>query len=167
MKRSPLHQQLSFQSKLERIARDANYFALSVPIKISRALQTRGPVPVSARVNDSSPFLVSLFPVGGGRHYLRVKAQIRNEVKIKEGDRVQVQITVLDRSKISLPQDLITALRTEGVLSEFKAIPSGKQSYILRQIEEAAKPETRAKRITAAVEAAHQKREPLPGPKIS
>src|SRR4051794_33824262 len=124
MKRPPVLQQLSFQSKLERIAHEANYFALSVPMKISRALQTRGPVPVSARVNDSEAFLVSLFPVGGGRHYLRVKAKIRNEAKITSGDRVRVQITVLDRSaEISIPKDLVSALRAEGVMEYFKALP--------------------------------------------
>jgi hypothetical protein len=160
MKRSIVPLQLSFQSKLERISSDAEYFALSVPIKISRALKTRGPVPVFARVNDSKPFLVSLFPVGSGRHYLRVKAQVRNEVKINEGDRVQVQITVRDRSEeTSLPKDLMSALRAEKVLEHFEALPIGKRSYLLRWIEQAAKPETRDKRIQAAVEAAHQKRE--------
>jgi hypothetical protein len=88
MKRPRALKRLSFQSRLERIAVGANYFALSVPMEISRILRTRGPVPVSARVNDSEAFLISLFPVGEGRHYLRVKAEIRNAAKIQEGDRV-------------------------------------------------------------------------------
>jgi len=164
MKRPPPAQQLSFQSRLERISSEANYFALSVPVKISRALGTRGPVPVSAQVsargNDSPAFLVSLFPVGGGRHYLRVKAEVRNAVKIKGGDRVQVEITVLDRSaEISFPKDLVSALRTERVLEYFKALPIGKQSHLIRWIDGAAKPQTRDKRIQAAVEVAHHKRE--------
>jgi hypothetical protein len=153
VKRSPVLQQLSFQSRLERIASGAEYFALSVPEKITRSLGKRGPVPVSARVNDSTPFLVSLFPMGGGRHYLRVKAKVRNEAKIKEGDRVRVQITVIDRSaEISVPRDMANALRAQGALESFKALPKGKQRYTLRWIEEAAKPETRAKRIQDAVE---------------
>jgi hypothetical protein len=163
MKRSLVIQKLSFQSRLERISRDANYFALSVPVKISRTLGTRGPVPVSAKVsargNDSSVFLVSLFPVGSGRHYLRVKAQIRNEAKIKEGDRVRVEITVRDHSdEISIPKDLESALRAEGVLEDFKALPNGRKSYMLRRVDEAAKPETREKRIQDAVGEAHRKK---------
>src|SRR5262245_10081214 len=67
------HQELSFRSKLERIASGMDYFALSVPTKVTRAVATRGPVPVFAGVNDSETFLASLYPVGGGRHYLRVK----------------------------------------------------------------------------------------------
>lgn len=134
-----------------------NYFALPVPAKITGALGTRGPVPVSARVNDSKPFLVSLHPVGGGRHKLRVKAEVRGAAKIKEGDRVRVQITVLDRSaEISIPSDVANALRSQGVLESFKALPRGKLSYTLRWIDQAAKPETRAKRIRDAVEVARR-----------
>lgn len=150
--------QLSFQSRLERIASGAEYFALSVPVKISRVLQTRGPVPVSARVNDSMPFLVSLFPIGGGRHYLRVKAQVRNAAKISGGDRVRVHLTVLDRSAVSIPRDLANALRASSMLENFKALPLGKQRYTIRWIDEAAKPETRAKRIQTAVEIARRKK---------
>ncbi len=159
MKHSSESKPLSFQSKLERIATDMEYFALSVPEKISRALGTKGPVPVYAQVNDSTPFLVSLFPVGEGRHYIRVKASVRKETEIKEGDRVRVQITVRDRTtEISIPKDLMSALRSEGVIDEFKALPIGKKSYLLRLIEQAAKPETREKRIQNAVEAAHKRK---------
>jgi hypothetical protein len=120
-KHSPApHQQLSFQSKLECIASGMDYFALPVPMKITRALGTRGPVPVFARVNDSETFLASLYPVGGGRHYLRVKNKICRAAKIKEGDRVGVQITVRDLSaEISIPEDLMSALRAEGMVEDF------------------------------------------------
>jgi hypothetical protein len=154
------HQRLSFQSKLECIATGMNYFAVSVPLKITQALHTRGPVPVSAQVNGSETFIASLYPVGNGRHYLRVKNKICNSVQIKEGDRVRVQITVRDRStEISIPKDLASALRAEGVAKSFEALPIGKKSYLLRLIDQAIKPETRKKRIQDAVEAAHQKRE--------
>ena len=154
----PVPQEFSFQSRLERIASTANYFAVSVPLKVTRALQTRGPVPVSARVNDSPPFPVSLFPMGGGRHYLRVKAEIRDAAKIKGGDRVRVHLTVIDRTaEITLPKDLATALRTRKVTESFHALPKGKQRYIIRWIGEAAKPETRSKRIQAAVDTAREK----------
>ena len=36
--------------------------------------------------------MVSLYTQGGGRHGLRVKAEIRQAVKIKAGDRVRVTI---------------------------------------------------------------------------
>lgn len=152
MKRSPKPQQLSFQSKLERISTEMEYFALPVPEKITRALGTTAAVPVSAQVNGSTPFLVSLYPVGGGRHAIRIKAKVWKEVKIKEGDRVKVKITVIDRNAVVIPKDLIAALHAAGVEEAFKAITPGKRNYIIRVIDEAARPETRAKRIQAVVD---------------
>lgn len=160
MKRSPAPRQLSFESRLERLASGINYFALPVPAQITRALGTRGPVPVAARVNGSEPFLVSLYTQGGGRHGLRVKAEVRTEAKLKEGDRVRVKITVRDRAaETALPPDLANALRAERVLEDFKALPKGKLSYTLRWIDQAARPVTREKRIQDAVALAHQRRE--------
>jgi uncharacterized protein YdeI (YjbR/CyaY-like superfamily) len=104
-----------------------------------------------ACVNDSTPFKVSLFPVGGGRHYIRIKAKVRKETQTKTGDPVHIRITVLDRAAVTYPADLLAALRAEGATKDFKALPPGRQNYIIRRIDEAAKPETRQKRIQDAV----------------
>jgi len=157
-------QQLSFGSALERIASGMEYYALSVPLETSQALQTRGAVPVLARVNDSDAFKGSLYPVGGGRHYLRVRNKVCKAAGIKEGDRVRVQIVVRDRTEeIEIPADLKRALQKEELLACFAALPVGKKSYMLRLLDEAVKPETRAKRIREAVEEAHRKVSKLHG----
>ena len=80
--------QLSFNAKLENWAEGMDYCAVPVPAKITAALGTKGPVLVMARINDSEPFKVSLFPVGGGKHYIRIKAKVRKETKTKTGDNV-------------------------------------------------------------------------------
>lgn len=160
MKRAPVAgRQLSFQAKLENWAEGMDYCAVPVPEKISKALGTKGPVLVMAQVNDSEPFKVSLFPVGGGQHYIRIKAKVRKETETKTGDRVRVGITVLDRADVTIPKDLMSALRAEGVTEGFKSLPPGKQNFIIRRIDDAVKPETRDKRIQEAVEAAHLSRE--------
>jgi hypothetical protein len=159
MKGSSFPRQLSFKSKLKRIATGMDYFALPVPAKATLALQTHGPVPVSARVNDSDAFLASLYPVGGGRHYLRVRNKICKSVNITAGDAVRVQIEVRDRyAEIEIPKDLASALRAAGLTHAFKALPVGKKAYLLRLIKEAVKPETRDKRIQDVLKAAQQKR---------
>jgi hypothetical protein len=159
VKRSPTAgKQLSFQAKLETWAEGMDYCAVPVPASVTQALGTKGPVLVMARVNDSEPFKVSLFPTGGG-HYIRVKAKVRKETKTKTGDRVRVRFTVLDRADVTIPTDLMKALRAEGVTDDFKSLPPGKQNFIIRRIDDAAKPETRDKRIQDAVEAAHRRRE--------
>lgn len=162
MKTSPIAgQQLSFHAALENWAEGMNYCAVPVPAKITAALGTKGPVLVLAQVNESAPFQVSLFPVGGGQHYMRIKAKVRQETQITTGDRIRVRLTVLDRSHVEIPDDLMRALVAEDMTAAFTLLPPGKQQYIIRRIDEAVKPQTRTKRITEAIDAAHQRKERL------
>jgi len=143
--------ELSFEATLENWAEGMDYCAVPVPATITEALGTHAAVPVLACVNESAPFKVSLFPVGGGRHYIRIKAKVRKETRTTTGDRVRIRITVLDRAAVTYPADLLAALRAKGATSAFKALPPGRQNFIIRRIEEAVKPETRRKRIDDAV----------------
>ena len=155
MKNSPAAgRQLSFEADLENWAEGMDYCAVAVPMKITEALGTRGPVLVMAQVNKSEPFKVSLFPVGGGQHYIRIKAKVRQETNIKTGDRIRVRFTVLDRADVQIPEDLMSALTAEGVTEAFTSLPPGKRSFIIRRIDDAVKPETREKRVREAVAAA-------------
>jgi uncharacterized protein YdeI (YjbR/CyaY-like superfamily) len=70
-----------------------------------------------------------------------------------------VRFTVLNRADVTIPTDLMKALRADGVADAFKSLPPGKQNFIIRRIDEAAKPETRDKRIQDAVVEAHRRRE--------
>ena len=156
-KAPPAGRRLSFEAVLENWAEGMDYCAVAVPAEITDAVGTKGPVLVMARVNDSEPFQVSLFPVGGGQHYIRIKAAVRRETNTRVGDRIRVRMTVLDRANVDIPQDLMAALRAEGVAQAFSSLPPGKQNYIIRRIDAAARPETRARRIEEAVAAAHEK----------
>ncbi len=129
-----------------------DYCAIPVPAKTTEGLGTKSAVLVMARINDSAPFKVSLFPVGGGKHYIRVRKKVRKEANLKQGDRVLVHITVLDRSDIKIPPDLSAALRASKASARFDALTASKKNYMIRHIEDAAKPETRAKRVREAVE---------------
>jgi len=92
MKKGPIAgQQLSFHAVLENWAEGMNYCAVPVPAAITAALGTTGPVLVLARVNESAPFQVSLFPVGNGQHYLRIKATVRQETQTTTGDRIRLR----------------------------------------------------------------------------
>jgi hypothetical protein len=143
--------QLSFEATLENWAEGMDYCAVPVPAAITKALGTTSAVLVMAVLNDSKPFEVSLFPVGGGRHYIRIKAKVRKETGTKVGDPVHMRITVLDRAVVTYPDDLLSALRAEGAASAFDALPPGRRNFLIRRINEAAKPETRQKRIQEIV----------------
>ena len=152
MKHAPAAgQQLSFHAELENRAEGMDYCAVPVPAAITEALGTKGPVLVMARINDSAEFQVSLFPVGRGQHYIRIKAKVRKETSTKVGDRIEVRFTVVDRAQVDIPEDLMSALRAEKAEESFKSLSPGKQNFIVRRINEAAKPQTRAKRIQEAL----------------
>ena len=158
MKQDPsAGRKLSFAAKLENWAEGMDYCAVAVPAKITETLGTKSAVLVMARVNESEPFKVSLFPVGGGKHYIRIKAKVRRETQVQVGDRVHLHITVLDRADVTYPKDVLAALRTAKATTDFKALAPGKQNFLLRRIEEAAKSETRAKRIQEAIDATRSK----------
>lgn len=151
--------QFSFDAVLEDWAEGMDYCAIPVPAEVTQALGTKGPVLVMARVNDSEPFQVSLFPVGGGRHYIRIKAKVRRETGTKTGDSIRMRFTVLDRDRVEIPEDLLRALRAEGVEQAFRSLPPGQQNFVIRRIDEAAKPQTRERRIQEAVRVARQRTE--------
>jgi hypothetical protein len=160
MKKAPAAgQQFSFHAELETWAEGMDYGAIPVPSEVTEALGTKGPVLVLACVNDSEPFQVSLFPVGGGQHYVRIKARVRQETNTKTGDRIRMRITVLDRANVEIPDDLKRALRAEGVAEAFRSLPPGRQNFIIRRIGEAVKPVTRERRIQEGVMAALQRRQ--------
>ncbi len=152
-------QKLSFQSKLENWAEGMDYCAIPVPAKITKTLGTTKAVLVMASINGCEPFQVSLFPVGGGKHYIRVRAKVRKQAKLAEGDRVKVQIVIQDRANVDLPDDLVKALKAENALKEFNSLTPGKKNYMVRRINEVARPETRKKRIKEAIELAFQETE--------
>lgn len=145
---------LRFQAPLESWAKGMDYCAVAVPAKITQALGTNKAVLVMASVNGCEPFEVSLFPAGGGQHYMRVRAQVRRHAKVQEGDLVKVRIRILDRRQVDLPDDLIAALTDANALKKFDALTPGKRSYAVRRINAAARPETRKTRITETVELA-------------
>jgi hypothetical protein len=163
MKNSPIAgKQLSFEATLENWAEGMDYCAVPIPATVTEALGTRGAVLVVACLNDSAPFKVSLIPVGGGQHYMRVKSKVRKETRTNVGDLVRLQITVLDRAAVTYPADLLSALQAAGATRDFEALPPGRRNFIVRRIDEAVKPETRRKRIHDAVDEVQRARRSIP-----
>lgn len=159
MNQPPAGKQLSFHAVLENWAEGMDYCAVPVPPEVTLALGTTRAVMVMARVNESKPFQVSLFPVGGGQHYIRIKARVRQETNTKAGDRILLRLTVLDRADVDLPDDLVNALRADDLEEAFSSLPPGKRNFIVRRINDAARPDTRERRVQEGVQAAQQRKE--------
>lgn len=152
--RSLIGNQFEFDATLENWAEGMDYCAVRVPSSVTKALGTKGPVLVHARVNNSEPFQVSLFPVGGGKHFIRIKSKVRKIANIKMGDFIKLNFVVIDPEDVDIPDDLLAALENSGSIDGFVDLPPGKRNYLIRRIGEAVKPTTREKRIQEALEAA-------------
>lgn len=113
--------------------------------------------PVCGTVNGY-PFRTTV-AVYGGRSYIGFRKEIRDGAGIAPGDSVEI---VLERDEapreVAVPDDLAAALGTEPVLREaFDRMSFTHRREYVEAIEEAKRPETRARRIQLAVDASRDR----------
>ncbi|MDZ4160174.1 MAG: YdeI/OmpD-associated family protein [Anaerolineaceae bacterium] len=123
-----------------------------IPQDIQQAYGARGRVAVCGSLNNT-PFRSSIFPYGGV-HYLAVTQKQRQKLGVAAGDRLRVVIERYTEPRIVIPPpDLETALAANpSVRAAWEKLSYSHQREHVNFIEEAKKPETRARRITRTVE---------------
>jgi len=125
--------------------------AITIPFDVQKVFGTRGRVPVRGTINGY-PYRSSIFTMGG-EPFMVVNKQMRAGAGVKAGDIVSVVMERDDEPRtIEPPADLARALKANR---EAKA-GWDKLSYTHRKeialaIEDAKKPETRARRIDKAI----------------
>jgi hypothetical protein len=135
-------------------------YALEIPERVTAAIGRRGPVPIVATLNRATEIQASLVPMGGGRHRLQLNTRTRGELEIEPGDPVRVVLLVPDKPpRLPMSSDFGLALREADLEESFAGLPVGKQNHIILWIEEAVRPETRAKRVAMAIQVAFRARE--------
>jgi hypothetical protein len=140
-----------FRAVLEK-DQDSSATAIAIPFDVHKAFGTRARVPVRGSLNGSA-FRSSIFPMGGGCHWLVVNKQMREGANVKAGDIVSIVMERDDEPRtITPPEDFDRALKVNHAARE----AWGKLSYTHRKehakaIEEAKRPETRARRIEKAI----------------
>ena len=138
----------AFTVPLLKIRRGTCIFVLEIPEGVSSVIGRRGPVPIVATLDQTVEIQASLVPMGGGRHWLQLNARTRGELDIEPGDRVRVVLLVPEKPPtLPLPSDLALALTEVDLQETFAGLPVGKQNHIILWIEEAARPQTREKRV--------------------
>lgn len=124
---------------------------LNVPKWISKKFPLRGQTPVEGTMN-SQPFRAVLEPSTSGNHWLRVNKAMREGAGASAGDTVKLVI-LGHEPEPTLPTDLRVALTASH---EAKTLwkdltPISRRDWI-RWVDSAKRSETRAQRITRAVE---------------
>jgi len=123
-----------------------------IPFDVREVYGTGGQVKVKATF-DGESYRGSLAPMGGGRHVLGVRKAIRAAIGKDVGDRVEV---VIERDteprSVETPKDLAAVLRkSKPARDRFEKLSYTHRKEYVRWIEEAKKPETRARRVEKAV----------------
>lgn len=92
-------------------------------------------------------------PDGSTAYLVPLRASHRTAAGVKGGQTLRVTLA-LDRAPraVTAPKDLAAALRKAGLLEAFKAMSYTHQREHVEAVEEAKKPETRARRIGKCVE---------------
>ncbi|MCA1629933.1 MAG: YdeI/OmpD-associated family protein [Acidobacteria bacterium] len=125
-----------------------------VPFDVQKVFGTRARVPVRGNINGF-PYRGSIFPMGGGKHYMIVNAKIRAGANVKGGEPISMTMERDEEPRTVEPSaDFARALRgNKQARSTWDALSFTHRREYAEWIEEAKKPETRERRIAKAVEA--------------
>ena len=126
---------------------------VAIPFDVRAVYGTGGQVKVKATF-DGEPYRGSIAPMGGGRHVLGISKAIRAAIGKDVGDSVKV---VLERDSeprtVETPPDLAAVLkRAPAAQRAFDKLSFTHRKEYVRWIEEAKKPETRARRLEKTIE---------------
>jgi hypothetical protein len=92
-----------------------------------------------------------LMPMGNGKLFLPVKADIRKAIKKREGDYVHV-ILYPDNELLEVPEEMLLCLNDEpAALKFFQSLSESEQKYYIQWIYSAKKEETKVQRLAKTV----------------
>lgn len=141
-----------FRVALDR-HKDYEAYGIRVPFDVQEVFGTRARVPVKGTINGF-PFRSSIFPMGGdGGHYMAVNRETREGAGIKGGEAISVVMGRDDEPRtIDPPADFLRALRADRAAREtWERLSYTHRKEHVRAVEEAKRPETRARRIEKSI----------------
>ncbi len=123
---------------------------VDIPERVSRAFASQaraGRITVVGRLNRT-PIQATLVPVGKGRHRLYVNGGMRSAAAVGVGDSVSLTLQAVLPDTVRLPADVEAGLkRIQGAIAAFNALSPSHRRELLRYVNDARTPETRARRI--------------------
>ena len=92
-----------------------------------------------------------LMPMGDGKLFLPVKAEIRKKIGKKEGDFVHV-ILYVDTEPLEVPEEMLLCLEDEpAALKFFKSLSESEQNFYIQWVYSAKQEETKIDRLAKTV----------------
>jgi hypothetical protein len=143
-----------FRVLLEKDPAGSVATGINVPFDVLKVFGSRARVPVRGTINGFA-YRSSIFPMRGGKHFMVVNGKVRAATNLKGGETVTVTMERDDAPRIvTPPADLLRALRSnkEARATWEKLSYTHRKEYV-QAIEDAKRPETRARRIAKTIEA--------------
>jgi hypothetical protein len=124
---------------------------ITIPFDVQKTYGTRARVPVRGTINGF-PYRSTIFPMGG-RYMMAVNKEMRAGANATGGDTLSVTMERDEEPRIITPHaDLARALKAnKAAQSAWDKLSYTHQKEHARAIEDAKRPETRARRIEKAV----------------
>jgi len=126
---------------------------IQVPRELNATLGLGGRPKVQA-VIAGHPYRGSLMPAGDGTFLLGVLKAIQQSAGVTRGDRITVELDLDTAARVvGPPPDLARALaKNKKAAAAWEKLSYTSKREIARSLEEAKRPETRGRRLTATVE---------------
>jgi hypothetical protein len=144
---------LTFTAELTPTERGGGGHLVVVPEDVVRGLGGKGRIPVNATFNGI-PYRGSIVSMGGGTHVLGVLKAIVMELGIGFGDPVEVTVELDTQERtVAIPSDVAAVMMDEpGLKGAWEGLSFTRRKELARSMEEARRPETRARRLERIVE---------------
>jgi bifunctional DNA-binding transcriptional regulator/antitoxin component of YhaV-PrlF toxin-antitoxin module len=146
---------MKFEATLEKHAQ-SEATGITIPFDVEKVFGARR-LPVKIAINGAE-YRTTVFRMKGA-YLLAIPKAFRDAAGIEAGERVTVEIEKdTEERRVEVPPDLAAALAAAGLAEVF-----GKMSYTHRKehvlaVEEAKRPETRARRIEKTLEMVAEKK---------
>jgi hypothetical protein len=137
--------------KLERFQGKGGWTYAAIPEVLQNKHSPFGWVRVRGSIDGVEIKSYRLQPMGNGKLFLPVKAEIRKKIGKKEGDWVKI-ILYKDDSPLDIPEELVLCLMDEpGAYHQFLKFTEGVQKEYISWIYSAKRSETRIERIAKTI----------------
>jgi len=144
---------VKFKGRLTATARGGGGTLVPVPREVAAKLGLKG-MPRIQAVIAGTPYRGSLMPMGDGTYCLGVLKSIQEAAGVGVGDEIDVELRLgTEPRTVEVPADLAAALaRDRKAAAAWEKLSYTNRKEIARSLEEAKRPETRERRLKAALE---------------
>jgi prefoldin subunit 5 len=149
---------VEFKGRLTATPRGGGGTLVPVPREVAAELGLKG-MPRIQAIIAGTPYRGSLMPMGDGTYCLGVLKSIQEAAGVGLGDEIDVELELDTAPRtLEVPADLAAALaRDRHAAAAWERLSYTDRKEIARALEEAKKPETRARRLAAALERLSQR----------